>query len=151
MDPSDEALERYARIAASLSAGGSFEASLEEENTSESAWLILEADVERSLSAALESNSVGVHPFVVRYERAVRQAQVHAHGDTTLSLAQFATAVSVLSSGASDPSLALKRAGFELADVIRAIAKHAPDLATNPAAAAVFTRLSQPSKRRTRP
>lgn len=151
MDPSDEDLERYARITARVSAGGAIEAALTEEGATEEVFTTLENRVEGALSTALDSKGDGIHPFVVRYERAMRQAQVQAHGETTLTLAQFATAVSILSSGAADPALALKRAGIELADVIRGISKHAPDLATNPASAAVFTRLSKPSRRRMPP
>ena len=151
MDPSDEDLERYARITAHVSAGGTLEAALSEEGETEEVFNTVEANIESALSSAIDSQRDAIHPFVIRYERAMRVAQVNAHGETKLTLAQFATAVSILSSGAPDPALALRRAGIELADVIRGISKHAPDLATNPASAAVFTRLSKPSKRRTPP
>ena len=149
MDPSDEDLAQYARITASVSAGSTLDRALAEEGLDEDAFTTLETKIEGMLSAALDASGDAIPPFVIRYERALRQAQVNAQGETKLTLAEFATAVSILSSGAPDPMLALKRAGFELADVIRGISKHAPDLATNPAAAAVFTRLSKPSKRRT--
>lgn len=151
MDLTDEELARWARVGASMSVGLDPLEAAEREGLTEAAFAALDERVETALSASMEEAGDGVSPFVVRYERALREAQIAAQGATTLTLAEFARAVSILSSGVEDPKAALRKVGLELPEVVRAISKYAPQLAKNPASAGVFTRLSQPAKQRKPP
>ncbi len=142
---SDQDLTRYTRIVAAMAQAEASEDVLSREGLTASEFEALESSIEGALSLALAEEGSNIAPFVLRYEAALRSAHAQALGKTSLSLEEYARGISIITSGHADPYAALKRAGLEMTEVMRASVAYAPELARNPAAAATFKRLSKPS------
>lgn len=145
MTISDQDLTRYARIVAATAQAEASDAVLLREGLTASEFEALETLIEGELSSAIAEEGSKIAPFVLRYEAALRSAHAQALGKTSLSLEEYARGISIISSGHADPYAALKRAGLDLTEVMRASVAYAPELARNPAAAEAFKRLSKPS------
>jgi hypothetical protein len=130
----DDELERYATILGRVSVGTPLGEVLGELGLDEVGFDALEARIERELSLALAAAGDSPAPFVVRYERAIREGQVRAtatQGHAVMPFERFAQALAALGSGAN-PVEQLEQLGVKPADLARAASAHAASLARDP-------------------
>jgi len=140
MLPTD--LETYAAVVAGLSAGRPRADLLVEHGLDEPQFDQLEQRVELEMSRAMDSAGDAVPPFLVAYEAALRKAQLAAQGPTSLTLEQFARAISALERS-SDPRHALEKLGLKPEELSRALAHFGPRLAKDPELAKRFGALRE--------
>lgn len=144
----DEELERYAAIVARVAVGTPLAEVLGACHLDEAAFDALEARVEDELSAALATPGDSPAAFVLRYERALREAQERtssAKGLGVMPFERFAEALGALSSG-KKPIEELEAMGVSPGDLARAASAHAARLSKDPELAAALERAL--SKRR---
>lgn len=133
-------LARYAAVVAGLGVGRAHHELLLEYGFEADQFDRLEGRIEQQISRAMADQTEGMHPFLVAYEAALREAQAAALGPTALSLEQFAHAIGALERS-QDPRHTLEKLRLQPEDLSRALAHFGPRLAKDPSLAQRFIAL----------
>ena len=139
---SDLDLRTYAAVSVALAgAPGSRDQVLSAHGLDEEAWDAIDDAWQGRLSSAIDEQSgEAVPPLVVEYETALREAQAGA--EMPMSLERFAELTSKIQRG-GDLAAVLAQTGVPFAVYLRASAHWTPRLASDPALAEQFTRLTR--------
>ncbi len=121
-------LEKYAAVMAGLAVGASRESLLAREGLTEAELEVIERQVDKELSLAMEAAGDAPPPFLVAYEAVLRKAQQAALPACRLSLEEFARAVGAIERS-TDPRHTLEKLGLAPHDISAALAHYGPRLA----------------------